>query len=152
MRHPRILNRAAQADEPKGLEEGASPRHRPPRHETRPGALEPQPTKAPFNVLVEVGKMVRRIARAKVLTPTAEHRVEFRNDRTGIVHSVIGRKSFSEDQLKDNLYAFVDAINRSKPTGLKSIYLRSLSISTTMSPGINLGVAQTIADASAAAS
>jgi len=79
-------------------------------------------------------------------------RVEFRNDRTGIVHSVIGRKSFSEDQLKDNLYAFVDAINRSKPTGLKSIYLRSLSISTTMSPGINLGVAQTIADASAAAS
>ena len=79
-------------------------------------------------------------------------RVEFRNDRTGIVHSVIGRKSFSEDQLKDNLYAFVDAINRSKPTGLKSVYLRSLSISTTMSPGINLGVAQTIADASAAAS
>jgi large subunit ribosomal protein L1 len=79
-------------------------------------------------------------------------RVEFRNDRTGIVHSAIGRKSFSEDQLKDNLYAFVDAINRSKPTGLKSIYLRSLSISTTMSPGISLGVAQTIADASAAAS
>ena len=79
-------------------------------------------------------------------------RVEFRNDRTGIVHSVIGRKSFSEDQLKDNLYAFVDAINRSKPSGLKSIYVRSLSVSTTMSPGISLGVAQTIADASAAAS
>ena len=51
-------------------------------------------------------------------------RVEFRNDRTGIVHSVIGRKSFTDEQLKDNLYAFVDAINRSKPTGLKSIYLR----------------------------
>src|SRR6476469_10421936 len=79
-------------------------------------------------------------------------RVEFRNDRTGIVHSVIGRKSFTEDQLKDNLYAFVDAINRSKPNVLKSIYLRSLSVSTTMSPGINIGVAQTIADASAAAS
>jgi large subunit ribosomal protein L1 len=79
-------------------------------------------------------------------------RVEFRNDRTGIVHSVIGRKSFSEDQLKDNLYAFVDAINRSKPSGLKSIYVRSLSVSTTMSPGISLGVTQTIADASAAAS
>ena len=79
-------------------------------------------------------------------------RVEFRNDRTGIVHSVIGRKSFTEDQLKDNLYAFVDAINRSKPNVLKGVYVKSLSISTTMSPGINLGVAQTIADASAASS
>ena len=79
-------------------------------------------------------------------------RVEFRNDRTGIVHSVIGRKSFTEDQLKDNLYAFVDAINRSKPSVLKGVYVKSLSISTTMSPGITLGVAQTIADASAASS
>ncbi len=42
-------------------------------------------------------------------------RVEFRNDRTGNVHSVIGKKSFTVDQLRDNLYAFVDAINRSKP-------------------------------------
>lgn len=77
-------------------------------------------------------------------------RVEFRNDRTGIVHSVIGRKSFSEDQLKDNLYAFVDALNRTKPTAIKGVFLKTLSISTTMSPGISLGVAQTVSDASAA--
>src|SRR3954470_9171339 len=42
-------------------------------------------------------------------------RVEFRNDRNGNVHTVIGRKSFSDDQVRDNLYAFVDALNRAKP-------------------------------------
>src|ERR687897_2981491 len=46
-------------------------------------------------------------------------RVEFRNDRLGIVHTVIGRKSFTPEQIKDNLYAFVDAIVRAKPTGAK---------------------------------
>ncbi len=77
-------------------------------------------------------------------------RVEFRNDRTGIVHSVIGRKGFTPEQLQTNLYAFVDALNRAKPTAIKGTYVRSLSISTTMSPGIKLQVAQTIADASTA--
>jgi large subunit ribosomal protein L1 len=77
-------------------------------------------------------------------------RVEFRNDRTGIVHSVIGRKAFTPEQLQTNLYAFVDALNRAKPTAIKGTYVRSLSISTTMSPGIKLQVAQTIADASSA--
>ena len=43
-------------------------------------------------------------------------RVEFRNDRTGIVHSVIGKKSFTEEQMRENLYAFVDALKRAKPT------------------------------------
>lgn len=75
-------------------------------------------------------------------------RVEFRNDRTGIVHSVIGRKSFSPEQLQDNLYAFVDAISRAKPNAVKGVYLRSLSVSTTMSPGIALNVTQTVSDAS----
>jgi large subunit ribosomal protein L1 len=74
-------------------------------------------------------------------------RVEFRNDRTGIVHSVIGRKAFDEAKLLENLYAFVDALNRSKPTSIKGVYLKSLSISTTMSPGIALNVNQTVANA-----
>lgn len=77
-------------------------------------------------------------------------RVEFRNDRTGIVHSVVGRKAFSVEQLQTNLYAFVDALNRSKPTAIKGTYVRSLSISTTMSPGIKLNVPQTVADAASA--
>jgi large subunit ribosomal protein L1 len=77
-------------------------------------------------------------------------RVEFRNDRTGIVHSVIGRKSFAPDQLKDNLYAFVDALIRAKPTGVKGIYCRTLAITSTMAPGIVLNVPLTLAAASEA--
>jgi large subunit ribosomal protein L1 len=79
-------------------------------------------------------------------------RVEFRNDRTGIIHTVIGRKSFTPEQLQDNLYAFVDAVNRSKPSSIKGVYVKSLSVSTTMSPGIALNVAQTVSDASTAVS
>jgi large subunit ribosomal protein L1 len=78
-------------------------------------------------------------------------RVEFRNDRLGIVHSVIGRKSFSDEQIRDNLYAFVDAIQRVKPSGAKGIYLRSLTVTSTMAPGIPLNIAQTVADAATAA-
>lgn len=79
-------------------------------------------------------------------------RVEFRNDRTGIIHTVIGRKSFTPAQLEENLYAFVDAVNRAKPAAVKGIYVRSIAVSTTMSPGIRLNVGQTITDAAAAVS
>jgi large subunit ribosomal protein L1 len=77
-------------------------------------------------------------------------RVEFRNDRTGIVHAVIGRKSFTPDQIKDNLYAFVDALIRAKPAGAKGIYCRTLAITSTMAPGIILNVPLTLAAASEA--
>ncbi|MGH2558942.1 MAG: 50S ribosomal protein L1 [Thermomicrobiales bacterium] len=74
-------------------------------------------------------------------------RVEFRNDRTGIVHVVIGRKSFSGDQIRDNLYAFVDALQRAKPSGVKGIFCRTLSLTSTMAPGISLSVPTTLANA-----
>jgi len=77
-------------------------------------------------------------------------RVEFRNDRTGIVHTVIGRKSFTPEQLKDNLYAFVDALVRAKPSGAKGIYCRTLAITSTMAPGIALNVPLMLAAASEA--
>jgi large subunit ribosomal protein L1 len=70
-------------------------------------------------------------------------RVEFRNDRTGNVHSVIGKKSFTEDQLRDNLYAFVDALMRAKPSTIKGIYCKSLSVSTAMGPGVALNIGET---------
>src|SRR5699024_1543631 len=75
-------------------------------------------------------------------------RVEFRNDRSGNVHISIGRKSFTEDQIKDNILAVADALNRNRPTGLKGIYCRTLAIATTMSPGIRLDVNDTLAKAS----
>lgn len=78
-------------------------------------------------------------------------RVEFRNDRNGNVHSMIGRKSFSNDQLRDNLYAFVDALNRAKPSGAKGVYIKSLAVTASMAPGIALNISTTLQNASAAA-
>jgi large subunit ribosomal protein L1 len=76
-------------------------------------------------------------------------RVEFRNDRTGLIHLGIGRKSFSEQQIQDNLFAFVDAIMRAKPSGQKGVYCRTLTLTSTMAPGIALDVASTPASAQA---
>jgi large subunit ribosomal protein L1 len=78
-------------------------------------------------------------------------RVEFRNDRNGNIHTVIGRKSFSSDQLRDNFYAFVDALNRAKPSGAKGIYIKSLALTASMAPGIALNVATAVQNAAAAA-
>lgn len=78
-------------------------------------------------------------------------RVEFRNDRTGIVHLGIGRKSFSDEQIRENLFAFVDALQRAKPTGAKGVYLRTLTITSTMAPGVHLDVPLTTEAAAQAA-
>ena len=77
-------------------------------------------------------------------------RVEFRNDRTGNVHSIIGKKSFTVEQLEGNLLAFVDTLMRSKPSGVKGVYCRSLSVSSAMGPGFTLDVAATAQAASQA--
>lgn len=74
-------------------------------------------------------------------------RIEFRNDRTGLLHMPIGRKSFSDEQLRDNLYAVVDAVNRAKPSGTKGTYCRTLTVATTMSPGVALDVNVAFANA-----
>ena len=78
-------------------------------------------------------------------------RVEFRNDRTGIVHVAIGRKSFSNEQIRDNLYAVVDAIQRAKPSGAKGVYCRTLTLTSSMAPGISLDVSATLANAASVA-
>jgi large subunit ribosomal protein L1 len=78
-------------------------------------------------------------------------RVEFRNDRTANVHTVIGKKSFTTEQLRDNLFAFVDALMNARPTGVKGVYCRSLSVSTAMGPGVRLDVGETAQAANAAA-
>jgi large subunit ribosomal protein L1 len=70
-------------------------------------------------------------------------RVEFRNDRTGNIHSVIGKKSFTAEQLRENLYAFVDAMMRAKPSSIKGVYCKSLSVSTAMGPGVALNISET---------
>lgn len=77
-------------------------------------------------------------------------RVEFRNDRSGLVHVAVGKVSFSEDRILQNVYAMVDAINRNKPQAAKGVYLRSITLTSTMTPGIALDVSSAVAAAAQA--
>ncbi|MDQ2652523.1 MAG: 50S ribosomal protein L1 [Chloroflexota bacterium] len=98
------------------------------------------------------GTVVREAADLPgVLTQLKGGRVEFRNDRTGIVHVAIGKKSFTDEQIRDNVYAFVDALQRAKPSGAKGVYLRTLTLASSMSPGIALDVPALIAASASAA-
>jgi large subunit ribosomal protein L1 len=74
-------------------------------------------------------------------------RVEFKVDKGAIVHVAFGKGSFSTEELVANLAALVDAISRAKPTGAKGQYLRSLSIASTMGPGIRVDIPATLAAA-----
>lgn len=74
--------------------------------------------------------------------------VQYRTDKSGIIHSTIGRASFNVDQLKQNLGALVDALNKARPASAKGVYLRKASISSTMGGGAKVEVA-TLATATA---
>ena len=74
--------------------------------------------------------------------------VQYRTDKSGIIHSTIGRASFEVDQLKQNLAALVDALNKARPASAKGVYLRKASISSTMGGGAKVEVA-TLATAAA---
>jgi large subunit ribosomal protein L1 len=63
-------------------------------------------------------------------------KVEFRVDKAGNIHTPVGKRSFNEQQLRDNAMALIEAIVRAKPSASKGIYLRSLTVSSTMSPGV----------------
>ena len=63
-------------------------------------------------------------------------KVEFRNDPTGIVHGVVGKLSFDPAKLTDNIRAFIDHINSLQPSSVRGQYVKSVSISATMSPGV----------------
>ncbi len=77
-------------------------------------------------------------------------RVEFKVDKSAIIHVPIGKSSFEPDQLVANLAALMDSINRAKPSGAKGTYLRSLTIASTMGPGIRVDIPAVLAAATAA--
>jgi large subunit ribosomal protein L1 len=77
-------------------------------------------------------------------------RVEFKVDKAAIIHVAVGKSSFEAQALVDNLAAFVDAVNRAKPSGAKGQYLRTLTIASTMGPGIRVDVPAVLAVANAA--
>jgi large subunit ribosomal protein L1 len=64
--------------------------------------------------------------------------VQYRTDKAGIVQCTIGRASFTEDALKENLLALIEALNKARPAGSKGIYLKKLSVSSTMGPGVRV--------------
>jgi large subunit ribosomal protein L1 len=66
--------------------------------------------------------------------------VEFRADKTGLVHAGIGKASFSEEAIVQNVKAFVTAISRAKPTGAKGTFIKKVSVSSTMGPGVKLEI------------
>jgi large subunit ribosomal protein L1 len=82
---------------------------------------------------------------AKAVNDSRQGRVEFRLDRTALIHVPIGKVSFEEEMLLENMATIVDAIVKAKPSGAKGQYIRSASIATTMGPGISLELAPTLA-------
>ena len=67
--------------------------------------------------------------------------VEFRAEKAGIVQGSVGKASFGEDKLAENVKAFVDAVNKAKPAGAKGHYLQRAAVSSTMGPGVRLDLA-----------
>ena len=91
----------------------------------------------------KVGTVTMDVAGA--VTAAKAGQVEFRVEKAGIVHGGIGKASFEDAALAENLRAFVDAVVKAKPTGAKGTYLKRVSISSTMGPGLRVDVASLVA-------
>ena len=96
-----------------------------------PKGLMPNPKAG--TVTMDVTKAVNDIKAGKI---------EYRLDKTNIIHVPIGKASFTEEQLADNFQTLIDAINKAKPSALKGQYLRSVTMTSTMGPGVKLNVAK----------
>jgi len=92
-----------------------------------PRGLMPNPKAG--TVTMDVARAVKELKAGKI---------EFRVDKSGIVHAPIGKKSFSADALAENLQTFMEAIVRAKPAAAKGHYIRSVTVSSTMGPGVHL--------------
>jgi large subunit ribosomal protein L1 len=82
---------------------------------------------------------------AKAVREVKAGRVEFRVDKTSLIHIPIGKISFSDDQLMQNLAASIDAIVRAKPAGAKGQYVRSVVLCSTMSPSVRIDIPAALA-------
>ncbi|MDH4317258.1 MAG: 50S ribosomal protein L1 [Desulfobulbaceae bacterium] len=80
-------------------------------------------------VTFDVGRVVQEIKKGKV---------DFKVDKAGVVHAAVGKVSFGQEKLRENLLAFIDKIIQLKPSSSKGIYLRGISISSTMGPGFKV--------------
>ncbi len=80
----------------------------------------------------------------RVIEDARKGRVEFKLDRTAIIHVPLGKVSFEDDKLMDNLVALIEAVVKAKPSGAKGQYVKTASLTTTMGPGISLDLKQTL--------
>ena len=96
-----------------------------------PKGLMPNPKAG--TVTMDVTKAVQDIKAGKI---------EYRLDKTNIIHVPIGKASFTEEQLADNFQTLMDAINKAKPSSLKGQYLKSITLAPTMGPGVKVNTAK----------
>jgi large subunit ribosomal protein L1 len=87
-------------------------------------------------VTLEIGKAVKEVKAGKI---------EFKVDKTGTLHAPLGRVSFLAANLQDNLKALLGAVLRVKPASVKGQYVRKVTLSSTMGPGVKLDLAQVMA-------
>lgn len=80
----------------------------------------------------------------KAIADIKAGKIEYRLDKTNIIHVPIGKASFTEEQLADNFQTLIDAINKAKPSAAKGQYLRSVTIASTMGPGVKLNTAKLV--------
>ncbi|HEY1978413.1 MAG TPA: 50S ribosomal protein L1 [Candidatus Baltobacteraceae bacterium] len=105
------------------------------------------------DMMAQVGKELGRVLAQKMPNPKAgtvtpniggairdikAGKVEFRLDKTGIIHTIVGKANFDEDQLLENVSTLLDAIVRAKPAASKGTYLRSVTLTSTMGPGVKV--------------
>jgi large subunit ribosomal protein L1 len=105
------------------------------------------------DMMAQIGKELGRILAQKMPNPKSgtvtpnpgaavrdikAGKVEYRLDKTGIIHAIVGKASFEENQLAENVATLLDAIVRAKPAAAKGTYLRSISLTSTMGPGVKV--------------
>ena len=87
----------------------------------------------------KVGTVTMDVAEAVKAAKGGE--VQFKAEKAGVVHAGVGKASFDEAKLAENIRAFVGAVARAKPTGAKGTYLKKISLASTMGPGVSVDVA-----------
>ncbi len=105
------------------------------------------------DMMAQIGKELGRILAQKMPNPKSgtvtpnpaaavrdikAGKVEYRLDKTGIIHAIVGKASFEQSQLSENVATLLDAIVRAKPAAAKGTYLRSISLTSTMGPGVKV--------------